>query len=387
MTTSDDTRRLVTLAATLHELKRYAEAAACWEKALALEPGNANVHNNLGVSLAALNRDAEAIACHEAALAIDPNYPEAEFNRSLGLLRSGNFRAGWSAYEKRWQAKVGIGTGHVDRPLWLGREPIAGRKLLVEFEQGFGDAIQALRYVPLLEGLGAQCWIHALASLLSLVQRSFPRSTVIARNWWPHEIELRIPVMSLPLAMQTFAESDIPRVVPYLVADEGRKAHWAALLADPGRPRVGLAWRGNPGHRNERNRSARLEDLVPLLSRTDVRFVTLQKDLSAAERKILAAHPNVTVLDAELETFDDTAAVACNLEAVVSVDSSPAHLAGALGRPVWVMLPCSPEWRWGLERSDSPWYPQARLFRQAAPGDWNSVIDAVDGALAALRAG
>jgi len=328
----------------------------------------------MGVSLAALNRDAEALVCHERALAIDPHYADAEFNKALGLLRSGNFREGWRAYEKRWQAKDGAGKRHVDRPLWLGDTPVEGRSVLIEFEQGFGDAIQAWRYVPRLEALGAKCWIHAPASLQALVQRSFPHTSVIPRNWWPDQIELRVPVMSLPLATHTFSEADIPRVVRYLAADERQVAQWAARLSSAGAPRVGLVWRGNPSHRNERNRSAPLEAFAPLLSRAGVRFVTLQKNLTDPEREILSRYANVTVLDEELRTFDDTAAAMSTLDIVISVDSAPAHLAGALGRTTWILLPFSPEWRWMLGRSDSPWYPTARLFRQRSIGDWAGVV-------------
>ena len=228
-----------------------------------------------------------------------------------------------------------------------------------------------LRFIPILSSLGARCFVQAHPTLRTLVQRSLPGIDVIARNQCPSGIDSRTPVMSLPLAMRIRGEADIPRAVPYVRADDGKAALWAKRLG--GGLRVGLVWRGNPKHLNDANRSARLEDVEPLLGCEAVRFVTLQKALTDAESAILSRHAGLAVLDGELETLDDTAAVISVLDAVITVDSALAHLAGALGKPVWVMLAFSPEWRWMLGRGDSPWYPSARLFRQRSRGDWAGV--------------
>jgi ADP-heptose:LPS heptosyltransferase len=188
-------------------------------------------------------------------------------------------------------------------------------------------------------------------------------------------------MLSLPLAMKTFSEAEIPGVVPYLIADEQKKAGWASRLATERRHTVGLAWRGRSTHKNDRNRSIPLEMLKPLLSHGEIQFVTLQKDLTDAESRELARHDNVMVLDRELESFDETAAIVSVVDLMISVDSSPAHLSGALNKATWVLLAFSPDWRWQLRRNDSPWYPSARLFRQQSIGDWTCVIDAVAAAL------
>jgi ADP-heptose:LPS heptosyltransferase len=221
------------------------------------------------------------------------------------------------------------------------------------------------------------CWIQAPRALAALLQRSFPRARVVPPDRCPAEVELRIPVMSLPLAMKTFSESEIPRGVPYLVVDEREKAQWTSRLGTRRKHTVGLVWRGLKQHRNDHNRSIGLEALMPLLGRKQIQFIGLQKELTRAESEELSRHDNVMVLDGELGSFDDTAAVVSALDVVISADSSPAHLSGALGKPTWILLPFSPDWRWLLARSDSPWYPTARLFRQESIGDWAAVIDRV----------
>lgn len=405
-------------------LNRVDEAMACFGKALAIKPDFAEAHNNWGIALQALNRHDEAIEHYDNAIALKPDYAEARWNKSLALLRLGRFREGWQLYESRWQRKEAVAIADFHRPLWLGPESGAGASrcqsgsgrvgesfrtfpyrrgismakaflrtlfgpgdtalgtnLLLQFEQGFGDAIQMLRYVSLLEQIGVHCWIHAPPALAALAQRSFPRARVIALDQCPAEVEFRIPLLSLPLALKTFSELDIPRVVPYLVVDEQKKAAWAARLENQRERTVGLVWRGRPAHKNDHNRSVPLETFAPLFARKDIQFIPLQKDLTEAELRELAQHDNVTMLDKDLNSFDDTAAVISVLDLVISVDSAPAHLSGALGKATWVLLPFSPDWRWLLARSDCPWYPSASLFRQKSLGDWAGVVHDVGAAL------
>ncbi len=412
----------------MYALNRFDEALARLAQALALKPDYAEAHNNWGMVLHALNRHDEAIARYDQALALKPDYAEAQWNKGLALLALGRFREGWQLYEKRWQRKQAAALAEFDRPLWPGpgsgasaarhkssggrtgestsimprRRAIArvkgfvqtllgrgnaaiGVNLLLQYEQGFGDAIQMLRYVARLERDGVRCWIQAPPELAALAQRSFPLSRVVPIGQCPAEVQFRIPMLSLPLAFRTFCEADIPSPVPYLVVDEGKKAAWAAPLTTPRRHTVGLIWRGRPTHKNDRNRSVPLQTLLPLFARGDIQFVTLQKNLTQAEFAELAQHDNVTVLDEELVSFDDTAAVVSVLDLVISVDSALAHLAGALGKETWVLLPFSPDWRWLLARSDSPWYPSARLFRQSSLGDWAGVVKDVAASLCQTR--
>jgi tetratricopeptide (TPR) repeat protein len=369
------------LASALNALSRHDEAAAHSERALALRPDFAQAHNNLGNTYKALARYDEAIARYEQALALKPDLAEAESNMGLVLLALGRHAEGWAPYEARWRVKGVAQLPDFQRPLWLGQEDIAGRHLLIQFEQGLGDAILMSRYVTLLEQRGVHCWIQAPPALLALLQRSFPRSHVVPFPDCPADVELRIPMMSLPLAMQTFRESDIPRVVPYLVADEQNAARWASRL-DARRTRaVGLAWRGDPRYTHDHQRSISLGTMLPLLARKDVQFVALAHNLTEVESTELARHDNVIVPDTDQFSFDDLAAVVSVLDIVISVDSSPAHLAAALGRPTWVLLSSIPLWCWLLGRSDSPWYPTARLFRQTVTGGWTGVMDDVNDAL------
>jgi hypothetical protein len=235
-----------------------------------------------------------------------------------------------------------------------------------------------LRYVPQLDRARAHCTLQVPTALSALFQRSFPTARVVSLGHCPADVDFRIPMMSLPLATQMQTESDIPSEVPYLVADQTMVAHWATQLAAGRACTVGLVWRGLRTHANDRIRSLPLEAFAPLLGREHIQFVTLQKDVTAQESGQLAQHDNVIVLD---RAFDDTAAIMTALDLVISIDSAPAHLSGALARPTWILLHFSPDWRWLLAREDSSWYPTARLFRQEVRGDWATVISRVGAAL------
>jgi len=378
----DYAEALNNLGAALKELDRPEEAAAVCQRALALRPDYAEAHNNLGAAFKELRRTEEAAAAYRRALALRPGFSGAEWNLALANLCLGNFREGWPAYERRWERKEMRVQVDKSLPLWLGSPELAGqgKTLLLQFEQGFGDAIQMMRYVPLLEARGIGCCIEVPTALRDLVQRSFPRSRVVPLGEIPAGIDYRVPVMSLPLALGTFAEEAIPKAAPYLVADPERVAAWRVRLGGEGRRWFGLAWRGNPNHIHDRHRSAALDDFLPLLERREIRWVIFQKDLTAAERERLRNYGNAIVLDHELTNFETAAAMRL-LDGMITVDSAPAHLAGALGLPTTIVLPFHSEWRWMLERSDSPWYPTARLFRQARAGDWAELIRRVNTAL------
>ena len=373
------------LGITLRSLGRLNEAEASYRRALQIKPNYVEALSNLGFILQNMGRLNEAEASYRRALQIKPDYAEAQCDLSLVFLALGQFQRGWQGYEMRWKLKDAKHLLETPYPCWLGEEDIAGKKLLIQFEQGLGDAIQMLRYIHLLEQKNVECWIQAPNSLHRLIVRSFPLSKVIERKICPDGLDYQIPAMSLPLAMQTFSEQSIPRHVPYLIPDDDRVSFWEKQIASTRSRTVGLVWRGNPKHGNDRNRSASLMDFLPLIAACEsIQFVTLQKDITDAERNAFKDYNNTCILDDELTDFDETAAVMCNMDVVISVDTAPAHLSGALGKSTWLLLSSCVDWRWMADRADSPWYPTAKLFRQKSIGNWAEVVINVKASLAEL---
>jgi len=372
--------------AALRMLGRPAEALADYDRALALAPGKAEVLNNRGVALAALNRHAEAIACYDAALAIAAGYARAGFNRSVSRLVTGDFAGGWADHEYRWRGG--------DRPMrppasakppWTGREDLRGKTVLLGAEQGLGDLIMCARYARLLRERGARVVLETHPPLKALLQGLDGSDQVIALGEPLPPHDYHVPIMSLPLALGTRVET-VPRDVPYVLAPPGHVERWRTRLGSAPRPLVGLAWSGSATLRNDRNRSIPLAQLEALRA-VDATFVCLQKEIRDADRPHLGGGRPIVHFESRLADFRDTAALAALMDVVVSVDTSLAHLAGAMARPTWILLPFSPDWRWLLGRDDSPWYPTARLFRQPRPGDWETPIRAVAEALRALPGG
>lgn len=372
------------LGVALHAQGKLDEAATSYRQAILHKPDFAEAYRNLGVVLHPQGKLEEAVASYDQALQYRPDYADAQMNRGLALLTLGRFPQGWLDCEKRWERQGKEPLPETPYPCWLGEEVGAGMRLLIQSEQGLGDTMQMARYIPLLEARGIKCWLSSPDPLRGLLSRSFPEACV-ADDPCPAGLDFRIPIMSLPLAMRTFSEMSIPNSTPYLLPDQARMAYWREQLSSPDRKRVGLVWRGSPIHANDRNRSLSLADILPLVAaQPTLQFVTLQKGLTIAERTALGDYGNVRMLDVELADFDETAAVMSNLDLVISVDSSPAHLSGALGRTTWILLPFSPDWRWLVDRHDSPWYPTARLFRQTAPANWSEPLAAISAALSRL---
>ena len=371
--------------AALRMLGRPAEALADYDRALALDPGKAEILNNRGVALAALNRHAEAIECYDAALAIAPGYARAGFNRSVSRLVTGDFPGGWADHEFRWRGgDRPMQPRASSKPPWTGREDIRGKTVLLGAEQGLGDLIMCSRYARLLRDRGARVVLETHPPLEALLQGMDGVDQVIALGEALPPHDYHVPIMSLPLAFGTRTDT-IPRDVPYVSAPPGHVERWRAALGAARRPLVGLAWSGSASLRNDRNRSIPLERLAPLRG-VDATFVSLQKDIRDTDRPHLAGIRPILHFEAELADFRDTAALVSLVDVVISVDTSLAHLAGAMARPTWILLPFSPDWRWLLGRDDSPWYPTARLFRQPRPGDWETPIRRVAEALRALPA-
>jgi tetratricopeptide (TPR) repeat protein len=390
----------------LAALGHYDEAIAAFDRALAVDPGHAKAWNNRGRALQALNRHADAVKSFDKAIEPQKDYADAHFNRALSLLTLGDLAPGFAQYEWRWKRSGMSDTRRgYGKPLWLGEFPLARKTILLHAEQGLGDTIQFARYTPLLVRAGATVRLEVQSELKALLAGLEGVASCHARGETLPAYDVHCPLGSLPLALKT-EPGNIPADIPYLRADEAHLAKWRPRIeALPGK-RVALAWAGNASHANDRNRSIDLALLEPLLAQGGVSggvsFLSIQRELRGNDAALLARHAGVSHLGGELADMADTAAVAALADLTISVDTSVVHLAGALGRPVWVMLPFAPDWRWTPARDPekwepvfgkdhaqskeigehSPWYPQARLLRQGALGDWPSVISTLRAELA-----
>ena len=359
------------------------DAIASYSAAVAARPDYAAAHNNLGNALQATGRLDEAIASHDLALTLQPDFPDARWNKSFALLLKGDYAAGWPLFEARWEL-LGKHTGgqQFSQPRWRGDAPIAGRTLLVHHEQGLGDTLQMLRYAPMLADRGARVLLQ-VPPPLAAIAATVPGVAAIVRTDEPlPSFDLHCPCMSLPLAFHTTLAT-VPSAVPYLHADPAARAAWSTRLGPAKRRRVGLTWSGSAAHRNDRQRSLPFAQLLPLLA-AEAGFHSLQREYRNGDAEQLAADGRVQDHAADLGDLAATAALIDQLDLVIAVDTAVAHLAGAMGKPVWLLLPAAPDYRWLLGRADTPWYPTMRLFRQPVAGDWNAVISAASDALGAF---
>ena len=373
-----DAKALMNRASALFRVGRYEESIAGYDRLLAFVPGHAEALSARGQALQAAGRHHDALESYGRAIAISKDFAHAHFNQALALLTVGDYRGGFAQYEWRWK-RAGIVRRSLGKPLWLGEYPLGRKTILLHAEQGLGDTLQFVRYAPLLAHAGASVIVEVQGELKPLLA-GLDGVGVIARGEALPAFDVHCPLGSLPLACKTEL-ANVPAAIPYLRASEDRLAKWRSRLeALPGR-RVALAFAGSPDHINDRNRSIALSRLRPLLAAPGVSFVSVQRDVRDADREWLG-DAALTHLGDELADFSDTAAVLALVDLVITVDTSVAHLAGALGRPLWVLLPFWPDWRWTLDRA-SPWYPDARLFRQGADGDWDPVIEQVRAQLAA----
>ncbi len=366
------------MANVLRALFRQQEAIAWYDRSLALRPNFASALGNKAVALAELRRFDEAIATYRAAIAADPSHAVAQWNLGLLLLLLGDFESGWAAQEARWKVgALSFGYPDISAPKWLGTEPIAGKTILACAHEGLGDAIQFVRYVPMLAARGARVILvvqDSLRELLSKVEgvaQCLPLSASVLPA-----CDFHVPLSSLPLAFGTRLNT-IPAQKSYLPAPPVERVQaWERRLGAHAKLRVGLVWSGNPRHNNDRNRSVAFRRLAPLFD-LDAAFISLQKDPRPEDRSILAERGGVIDLTAALTDFFETAALIACLDLVITVDTSVAHLAAALGCPTWILLPYTPDYRWLLDREDSPWYPTALLFRQDERHDYGRVIERV----------
>jgi tetratricopeptide (TPR) repeat protein len=356
----------------------YPAAEECFSRVLALAPHSLETLLNLGYVLGEQGRSQEARRCYDSVLAAFSGCAEARYNRAAHLLLAGDFTAGFADYEARFAAMKAVDQRVYSQPRWDG-SPLRGRSILVYGEQGFGDALQFSRYVPLLAEQGARVILEVQRPLVSLLASIKGVERIVPKSATPPFTDFHIPILSLPHIFGTTLET-VPASVPYITPPETSVAAWRKQTgAEPGILRVGLAWAGK--ERPYPNRSCPPENLAPLLAINGIRFYSLQ--IGEHDRLPLPPELAVQVIDLTggIEDFADTAALIANLDLVITIDTAVAHLAGALGKPVWVLLPRLADWRWLEGRDDSPWYPTMRLFRQQQPGDWPPVMDAVVRAL------
>jgi hypothetical protein len=323
---------------------------------------------------------AEALVNYENALSLCPDNHESRWNKGLVELSLGQFREGWRNYESRWAKEMAHLRRNFAQPLWRGKKTLAGRTILLHAEQGLGDTLQFVRYAPKVARLGAKVLLEVQPPLLSLLSGIDGVSAVFAQGDKLPAFDLQCPLMSLPLAFGTELSS-IPAEIPYIDVSADLVSKWRERMGERRVPRIGIAWAGSAVHKNNRKRSIALERFAPLLSTPGVEFVSIQKELTQSDAAVLEDHASVLNIGGELDDFADTAAVISSLDLLISADTSVAHLAGAIGRPVWILIPLAPDFRWLLKREDSPWYPTARLFRQPRLEDWDSVLERVRGEL------
>lgn len=364
----------------LHDLRRFEEALAGYDRALAVQPDYAKAFVDRGGTLRELKHFEAALACYDRALALRPDYVEAHANEGMCRMLIGDFDRGWPKLEWGWiAARQRNVKRSFSQPQLFGSNELKGKTVLLHAEQGFGDMIQFCRYVPLVAEQGARVIFEVYEPLRELMG-TLPGVAQFVTTGEPlPDFDMHCPLLSLPLALGA-GSATILSQTPYLRAAPQAVMDWNDRLGPRHRPRIGLAWSGRPSHDNDHNRSIRLSSFLPLLAAFDATYVSLLQDVREDDAPALQGS-DVLHFGKELKTFADTAALIASLDLVISVDTSVAHLTGALGKPVWILLPFMPDWRWMLDRDDSPWYPTARLFRQDETRGWASVMARVHAAL------
>ena len=358
------------------DLKRYDEAFAAYDKALTIKPDLENAWLGRGTVFFSLNRDEEALKCYDKAIALKKDLPEGYWNKSLVKLSLGEYEEGWQLYEWRWKSRSFTSpVRNFSQRQWLGNDSVVGKTILIHSEQGFGDTIQFFRYLSKLKTLGCKIIFETQTQLVPLIKAQRYNCQIIGQGETLPSFDVHCPLLSLPLAFKTTLET-IPASIPYLFSSAEKLELWRTKLGRKNKFRIGLAWSGNQNFWNDIRRSIAFELLRPIMS-VNGEWYSLQKDVRGSDNNSLKSTPNIIDHTQCLNDFSDTAALISELDLVISVDTAVAHLTGALGKPVWILLPFHPDFRWLRDREDSPWYPTARLFRQTQDGEWRSVIDRV----------
>ncbi len=365
--------------------QKLAEAASSYSRSLSLDPESAETFNNLGMAVEAMGRFDDAAIFYKKASNLDDSLSLAKWNKGLMSLRLGDYQNGWPLFEKRWETEMAGKERSYDFPLWDGQTSVNGKTILIHYEQGLGDVIQFSRYVKEVERLGAKVVLEVQSPLVPILKNLTENVKVIASleglaGGLDFGIDMRCPIMSLPALLKTTL-STVPHPSPYIFADKDKVEWWARKLGKKVTPRIGIAWSGRATHNNDHNRTIPLKELKPLFDK-DIEFHSLQIDYREYDEKQLSQVNNLFDHSEHLKDFGDTAGLINNLDLIIAVDTSVAHLAGAMGKPVWVLLPSWPDWRWMADRADSPWYQTAKLFRQRYidhddPAPWEFVIKKV----------
>jgi len=363
----------INLGVTLQELQLPEDALACYDHAIAINTDSESAYFNRAVALQQLNRVDESLDNYQQALARNPTHIDANWGKATLKLLMGDYLEGWQLYEWRWQKNPAIRKARqYPQPLWLGEQSLQGKSLYVYPEQGLGDFIQFSRYVVLAEQLGAIVILEVPSALLSLITTLTQRAVLIEMGQAVPEFDYHCPIMSLPLAFKTTLAT-IPDRVPYLTVHRSQTVEWLRRLGESAQLKVGLVWSGSKAHKSDHYRSFNAKTLLPLLQ-LPVEFHCLQKEIREEDAAFIANIPNLKTHYMDINDFADTAALIEIMDVILTVDTSVAHLAGALAKQVWILLPYAPDYRWMLGRNDTPWYSTATLFRQPAIGDWDSVV-------------
>ena len=353
----------------------FAGAIDFYTQAIDLNPDNAEFFYNLGNAYQETLQFEKSFSCFDQALKIKQDYYPAIWNKALLNLLLGNFEEGWLQYEYRWLDQQKHKRRNIDAQLWLGNESLSGKSILVISEQGFGDTIQFYRYVQMLDSLASNVTLEVPPELFELLLEQTPRLALISKGQVLPQTDFYIPIMSLPLAFKT-TTSTIPSSTPYI----GTHNPTNKVFVKNKSCKVGIVWKGSKTHKEDRLRSMSLVLFQSLLI-LPIEFHVIQKELTDEEKALLITHPNVSLHHENLSSFLDTASIINGLDLVISVDTAVAHLAGSMGKDTWLMVPFIPEFRWLLDRNDSPWYPTMTIFRQGKDRDWLEVIDAIKHAL------
>ncbi len=364
----------------LKKLGQLDAAMVDYDAAIRIKPDYQEAYNNRGNMLKDTGFYERAMQDYDRALALNPDYVSCHWNKSLLLILLGDYLNGWKLYEWRMQ-EPSLRDKHYQlaTPGWRGEYSLQGKTILIYAEQGFGDVIQFSRYLPMLKAQGANIIFELFQPLNSLFQSMRCEMTLVSKGEAMPAFDTYCPIMSLPYAMKTTLDT-IPAEIPYLFADAEKVAGWKKTLGKTNKKRVGLVWAGSTKHENDANRSLALDALDSLLQ-VDVEWHSLHKEYRLHDQGILHQYPQLLQHQDAIQDFSDTAALIECLDLVITVDTSVAHLAGAMGKPVWILIPFAPDYRWLLDREDSPWYPTARLFRQPVLNDWDSVIPKIIQAL------
>lgn len=359
----------------LHELGKYEEALNAFETALKLAPEYPEALSNKAVTLHTLRYYEEALSFYDKALSLNPNFHDARWNKASTQLVLGNFQEGLLNYEFRWKKSKDQGYKYSEIPPLLSSENLTGKKILIWSEQGYGDTLQFSRYIPLLLERGAEVIFEVQKPLLSLLKENIDCEVVENYESSPN-VDYQSPLLTLPLIFKTTLDS-IPPVNPIITPSKKSLEKWGKTLVNlPKKINIGFACSGNPGHIHDRNRSMPLSNFLPLLNIANLNLI--QMGVRPGDEECLREHPEIQYFGDQFEDFEDTAALISSMDLIISVDTSLVHLAGTMGKKVFLLLPFSPEWRWMTDGEKSPWYPSARIYRQTEMGAWGPLIQQIE---------